>query len=248
MQFFLVTLAPFDDKSGDDDGSGFTNAYMLFLSHEDLLDAARIRLLAHEMFHHWCPLSMGPVAHHDAVEWFTEGSTVYYEAAIPLRAGLISYAEYLEYLNQQLGIYQTSPLRRVTSADWEKMSHASGPAYDVPYVRGMAIALWADAAIREGSGGKSSLDNVMNDLIAEAQVPKPPELSVGRIFAAFGRYLAPEQLLKLRAIVLNGADVPLPEKLSTCAQLVRSVGKQQENIGQYHSVVDGKATQACAPF
>jgi hypothetical protein len=32
MPYFLVTLAPFDDRSGDNDGSGFTNAYMLFLS------------------------------------------------------------------------------------------------------------------------------------------------------------------------------------------------------------------------
>jgi predicted metalloprotease with PDZ domain len=53
MTFFLVTLAPFDDKSGDDDGGGFTDAFMLFLSHEDTFDESRVRLLAHEMFHHW---------------------------------------------------------------------------------------------------------------------------------------------------------------------------------------------------
>lgn len=61
MPFFLVTLAPFDVQSGDNDGSGFTNAFMLFLSHEDTFDAERVRLLAHEMFHHWNPRSMGPL-------------------------------------------------------------------------------------------------------------------------------------------------------------------------------------------
>ena len=64
-------------------------AFMLFLSHEDTFDAARVRLLAHEMFHHWNPRSMGPMSADasESPQWFREGFTVYYEAAIPLRAG-----------------------------------------------------------------------------------------------------------------------------------------------------------------
>jgi predicted metalloprotease with PDZ domain len=219
MPFFLVTLAPFDDKSGDNDGSGFTDAFMLFLSHEDTLDASRVRLLAHEMFHHWNPMSMGPAGADEVVQWFSEGFTVYYEAAIPLRAALISYADYLEYLNRRLREYQTSPLRKVTNADWQKISHSSGPGYELSYTRGAVMALWADAAIRERSGGKSSLDNVMLDLVNEAQGPKPPELNEDRVFAAFARYLGPEQVTKMRAMAVNGADVPFPETLGRCAQL-----------------------------
>ena len=74
MPFFLVTLAPFDEKSGDNDGSGFTDAFMLFLSHEDTLDASRVRLLAHEMFHHWNPMSMDPAGADEEVQWFSEDS------------------------------------------------------------------------------------------------------------------------------------------------------------------------------
>jgi predicted metalloprotease with PDZ domain len=219
MPFFLVTLAPFDEKSGDNDGSGFTNAYMLFLSHEDTFDAERVRLLAHEMFHHWNPMSMGPIPSSATLQWFTEGFTVYYEDAIPLRAGLISYADYLEYLNSRLKDYQTSRLRNVTNAKWVTMSHASGPGSDVPYTRGMATALWADAAIRERSGGTASLDNVMFDLIKDSQTPKPPELTMDRIFAAFARYLEPQQVSALRAMVVDGADVVLPQRLGRCARL-----------------------------
>lgn len=218
MPFFLVTLAPFDDKSGDNDGSGFTDAFMLFLSHEDTFDAARVRLLAHEMFHHWNPMSMGPEGADEATQWFTEGFTVYYEAAIPLRAGLISYADYLEYLNRRLREYQTSPLRKVSNTEWQKLSHTSGPAYELSYTRGAAVALWADAAIRERSEGKSSLDNVMFDLVNEAQGPKPPELTEDRVFAAFARYLGPEQLAQMRAMAVEGADAALPKKLGNCAQ------------------------------
>jgi predicted metalloprotease with PDZ domain len=219
MPFFLVTLAPFDDKSGDNDGSGFTDAFMLFLSHEDTFDSARVRLLSHEMFHHWNPMSMGPVASDESVQWFSEGFTVYYEAAIPLRAGLISYEDYLKYLNRRLREYQTSPLRKLTNAEWEKVPHSSGPGYELSYTRGAALALWADAAIRERSGGKWTLDNVMFDVVKEAQGPKPPELTDDRIFAAIARYLRPEQVVQMRSMVVEGADVPLPQKLGNCAQL-----------------------------
>lgn len=219
MPFCLVTLAPFDERSGDNDGSGFANAFMLFLSHEDTFDAARVELLAHEMFHHWNPKSMGPVGKDGSLQWFTEGFTVYYEGAIPLRASLISYADYLEYLNRRLEGYQTSPLRKVTNAEWKKMSHSSEPGSVLPYARGAAIALWADSAIRERSHGKFSLDNVMFDLVNEAQAPKPLELNEDRVFRAFARYLGPEQVSMIRSMALDGVEVPLPDRLGGCARL-----------------------------
>jgi predicted metalloprotease with PDZ domain len=239
MPFFLVTLAPFDAQSSDNDGSGFTNAFMLFLSHEDTFDAARVRLLAHEMFHHWNPGSMGPVGD-NSLQWFTEGFTVYYEAAIPLRAGLISYADYLEDINRRLQQYQTSPIRRVTNAEWRKMSHSSGPGSQLPYTRGAAIALWADNAIRQQSDGKFSLDNVMFDLVNEAQVPKPPELSSDRVFVAHARYLGPEQASMLRSMALDGAEVPLPQTLGACARLeqvtraVVDTGFDESSLNTHH--------------
>jgi predicted metalloprotease with PDZ domain len=193
---------------------------MLFLSHEDTFDAARVRLLAHEMFHHWNPKSMGPVGD-KSLQWFTEGFTVYYEGAIPLRAGLISYADYLEDINRRLQQYQTSPIRKVANAEWQKMSHSSGPGSQLPYTRGAAIALWVDNAIREHTSGKFSLDNVMFDLVSEAQLPKPPELNSDRVFVAFSRYLGPEQASMLRSMAMDGAEVPLPQTLGACARLER---------------------------
>jgi predicted metalloprotease with PDZ domain len=219
MARFLVTLAPFDDKAGDDDGSGFTDAYMLFLSHEDTLDAERIELLAHEMFHHWNPMSMEPGAGDDSMEWFTEGFTVYYEAAIPLRAGLIAYADALHVWNEELERYERSPLRTATNAAWMQVSHASGDGQELPYAKGTAVALWADAAIRNRSSGKSTLDDVMRVLVSESQRGKAPKLDEERVLAAFGKYLAPEQVAQLRAMTIDGATVPLPERLGACAVL-----------------------------
>lgn len=173
---------------------------MLFLSHEDTLDAARVRLLAHDMFHHWNPRSTGPTARDDSLQWFTEGFTVYYEAAIPLRAAT-SFACRLPGVleSPSAGVPNVS----ATEGDERRVAQDFtfiGTGYGLPYSRGATIALWADDAIRARSGGKSSLGNVMFDQVNEAHVPNPPELSEDRVFGAFAHYLEPEQVSMLRAM------------------------------------------------
>lgn len=126
MPYFLVTLAPFDGRTGDNDGSGFTNAYMLFLSHEETMDAQRMQLMAHEMFHHWNSMSMGTWGTNDVAQWFSEGFTVYYAGVIPLRAGITSYSEYLHYLNVWLRRYEFSPLRNMNESAWKASSRSFG--------------------------------------------------------------------------------------------------------------------------
>lgn len=229
MHYFLVTLAPFDDRSGDNDGSGFTNAYMLFLSHEDTMDAERFQLMAHEMFHHWNPGGMGARDADEVAQWFAEGFTVYYAGVTSLRGGLTNYSEYLDYLNRWLRRYELSPLRTMKEEAWKTMSHASGEGYALSYERGAAIALWADTSIRVRSNGKISLDNVMLDLVhqSETQTP-PPDFTEERVFAAFSPYLSEDEMRQLRSMAIDGTDVPLPEKLGSCAM------RQSET----HAVVD----------
>ena len=219
IPYFLVTLAPFDEDSRDNDGSGFTDAFALFLSRQDTFDADRVRLVAHEMFHHWNPMSMGPQAADEVAQWFTEGFTIYYGGVIPLRSRLTSFQDYLAYMNRWLRRYQLSPMRKFTKAQWGDVSHTSGPGYELSYARGAAVALWADAAIRARSGGKASLDDVMYEMLKEAQPPdNPPELTENRVIGAFAGYLSADQMGQLRAIVVEGADVPLPQKLGNCAE------------------------------
>jgi len=218
MHFFLVTLAPFDDRSGDNDGSGFTNAYMLFLSHEDTLDAERLQLMAHEMFHHWNPGAMGTRGADDVAQWFSEGFTVYYAGVIPLRSGLTTYSEYLDYLNRWLRRYELSPLRGMKEEAWKAMSHSSGEGSELSYERGAAIALWADRAIRIRSNGRSSLDNVMSDLVHQSEAQNPaPEFTEERVLAAFSPYLSKDEIRQLHTMAIDGEDVPLPDKLGGCA-------------------------------
>jgi predicted metalloprotease with PDZ domain len=175
--------------------------------------------MAHEVFHHWDPMSMGPRESSEVATWFAEGFTTYYAGVIALRGGLTTYNEYLGYLNTWLRRYQSSSLRQMKQADWKAVAHSSGEGYELPHERGATIALWADAAIRARTGGKASLDNVMLDLVKQAQSSTPPDFTEERLISAFVPHLSAEEITQLKSMAIEGAAVRLPGKLGSCAEL-----------------------------
>jgi predicted metalloprotease with PDZ domain len=130
--YFLVTLAPYDQKHGSSDGSQFTNAFWMFVSNRDSIDGL-LPQLAHESFHAWNPGRMGfiPSGYDERyIGWFHEGATEYYAQLLTFKAGYISPEGYVASLNKDL--------RRF-------------PDSSDNYVRGRIISLWLDGTIRQES-------------------------------------------------------------------------------------------------
>jgi predicted metalloprotease with PDZ domain len=192
--YFLVTLKPFDNDSGSGDGSAFTNAYWLYLSRNDSI-SDQLPTLIHEAFHGWDPRRMGlPSKDWNAIEWFREGFVTYYGYLLALQARLIQLPAYLEGINRDLRDFPGS---------------TSG------YVRGRVIAFWLDQKIRKDSGGKSSLDNVMYDMVSEAAKP----LTQARILETAGRYLSPASRTELaRAVEPNSGIPAADDTLGPCVR------------------------------
>ena len=154
---------------------------------------------------------------------------------IPLRSGLTTYSEYLDYLNQWLRRYEISPLRGIKEEAWKTMSHSSGEGYTLSYERGAAIALWADTSIRIRSNGKSSLDNVMFDLVHQSETQSPaPEFTEERVLAAFSPYLSEDEMQQLRGMAIDGADVPLPENRPLRYASKRDAGRRRSGVRPEH--------------
>jgi len=183
--YFLVTLKAFDKESGQGDGSAFTNAFWLYLSRRDSI-SDQVQTLIHETFHEWDPLRMGTPEDGQDIEWFREGFVRYYTNVLAFRAHLIQLPAYLETINRDLRNFPGS---------------ASGA------VRAPVIALWLDRQIRKDSGGKSSLDNVMFDMVSEAAKP----LTQARILETAGRYLSPASRTELAHAVEPGSRIPAVE-------------------------------------
>ncbi len=141
-----------------------------------------LSLLAHEFFHTWNVKRLRPLAlekfdynQENYLEclWFCEGATSYYESLILLRAGILTAADLLKVLAEQIGRLQRIPGRAVQSLSessfdtWIKLyrPHENSLNSQVSYYLKGALVCWLlDLHIRHLSGGRGSLDTALQDL------------------------------------------------------------------------------------
>lgn len=187
--YFLVTLQPFDQDHGSSDGTAFTNAFWMYVSRKDSITGL-LPLLAHESFHAWNPLKMGPYSMKEYAKfnWFREGFTEYYAQKLTFEGGDQTTSSLVASLNRDLLAF---------------------PSSTSEYVRGRIIALWLDAAIRQQSNGKHSLDDVMHRLVHDRQQP----LTEQRIFATIAPYISPDSLVLLKQAADQQGNLPAPANI-----------------------------------
>lgn len=209
--YYLVTLKPFDTRSGSSDGSAFTNAFWLYLSAQDKFSYANQNVLAHEVFHSWNPYKMGIVGEPEGnVTWFTEGFTVYYADVLLLRSGLLSFPDYIEHLNRRIRDYESSPVKNLPKKQVVTRYNESS-ANQLSYVRGPILALWLDAEIRRNSKNKSSLDTVMHTLVREEAQNPALELTSQRVLRVASKHLNRSSRGMFRSYVEDGTSIPIPD-------------------------------------
>jgi predicted metalloprotease with PDZ domain len=212
---FLVVLTSYDQDLGSSDGTAFTGSFLLYFSKKQMFLMDIKSQLAHEIFHTWNPYRMGQPSG-EATEWFTEGFTQYYQDRILLKARLITFADYVDRLNQIVSAYWSSPDRNWPQQQWLDRKQTGNPEYQLPYKRGAVIALWLDETIRRDSGNKSSLDDRMLTLLG----PKDSQLTTESLIAVLCDGLSNENREQLRSFVEDGETVPLPKELEPgCATL-----------------------------
>jgi predicted metalloprotease with PDZ domain len=136
-------------------------------------------LMSHEFFHAWNvkrlrPVELGPFDYEREVHtrslWVAEGITSYYDDLLVRRAGLINDDEYLAALSKDIGALQRTPGRAVHSLAmssydaWIKFyrpDENSANATVSYYTKGAVVGFLLDMAVRQASGGRRSLDDVM---------------------------------------------------------------------------------------
>lgn len=158
---------------------------------DDIGDAARddkyvefLGLCSHEYFHTWnvkrikparfVPYELGAESY-TRLLWFFEGVTSYYDDLALVRAGLIDRERYVELLGRTITRVRRGPGRlRQTVTDssfdaWHKFykQDENAPNAIVSYyAKGALVALCLDARLREATGGRASLDTLMQVLWA----------------------------------------------------------------------------------
>ena len=225
--YFLVTLTPFGQDHGSQGGTALTSAFMEHLSRLDTLTPETLGILAHETFHGWNPGKMGhPHGSDYPVSWFSEGFTVYYQDLMLFRAGLMPFPEYIDTINEKLRQYELGEGKEASLRDFRRRHSANYSDLDqLDYRRGAVLAAWLDATIRQESNHRSSLDQLMFDLVRQNTAyqrrhhGKPKTLDNQRIFASASKYLRPKSRKRFRHYVEVGGSIGLPETaLGPCAQ------------------------------
>jgi len=189
-------------------------------------------LCSHEYFHTWNVKRIKPARFipYDfdretptRLLWFFEGITSYYDDLAMVRGGLIDRPGYLDLLAKILTRVQRGAGRHVQSVTassrdaWTKFykQDENAPNAIVSYyAKGALISLCLDAWMREASGGKRSLDDLMRDLwqrfcdTGDGLAEDEPER---RVAALVGESVAE----RLSAVLEATGELPLVQALDT---------------------------------
>ena len=165
------------------------NSQAITLSPGSLSTPASIKrlqsFLAHEYFHHYNvkrirPIVLGPFDYDREnltnMLWVSEGITVFYEAVVLYRAGLITQEEFLEHFRSNISRYENVPGRLHQSATessyntwlqfFSRNPNSSNTTISY-YDKGAALGLLLDLKIRHETKGKKSFDDVMRFLYSQ---------------------------------------------------------------------------------
>ena len=225
--YFLITLTPFGQDSGSSGGTALTNAFMEHLSRLDPLNSGTLEGLAHETFHAWNPGKMGhPPGSDYPISWFFEGFTTYYQDLMLYRAGLMTFPRYVAAINEKLREYEVNEGTEVSLEEFIRLHSADHSVLNqLDYRRGAVLAAWLDAIIRRETNHRSSLDNVMFDLVTQNAAyerrhhGQPMTLDNKRVFRSASHYIHGISKTKLRHYVEYGGSIRVPETaLGPCVQ------------------------------
>ena len=162
--------------------------------------------------------------------WWLEGVTSYYAALTLVRTGIWSTEKFVNHYIGQILILQQNPDRLKTSVAqaswdiWERGYYSTGISY---YNKGQLVGFLLDVMIRQVTGNKKSLDDVLRFLyysyalqnkgFADGEIQHVVEKITGKDFSAFfDRYvtgiveLPYKEILKLAGfdVLLNYTDQP----------------------------------------
>jgi hypothetical protein len=196
--------------AGAGGGTALRNSFMLGTNpgNADTANSGPRGTLAHEMGH----MFIGGLANAGGgagATWFTEGLNVYYTRLLLLRSGLDSVDEYLRSANAAARAYYGNPFRNASHDSLARVGFsagvAGGSAQNVPYNRGSLFWADADARIREASGGKRKLDDVMLPLFERRR--RGEQLTQQVLLDALVNELGPSVRDHFEAVIIRGETI-----------------------------------------
>lgn len=146
-------------------GAALTNSFLTTYGKTGSGEALK-GTLSHEMIHTWTAVD-GPG------QWFGEGNAVFYQALLPMRAGLMTPDEFLEDLNETARRYYSNPLNDTPNDQIAPRFWEDTRIRVLPYDRGAMYFAVLDGKIRKASGGKRSVDDLVIAMVERERRGEP---------------------------------------------------------------------------
>jgi len=127
-------------------------------------------LIAHEQMHSWISSQIGGLAAQDqALDfWLSEGFTDHFAMRSLLRAGIWSFSEFVDHLNQVLARYSASPVREAPNSLIGQNFWSEEAVQKLPYDRGNLFGWLIESRARAlGRGGLLDVLNRQRAVAAE---------------------------------------------------------------------------------
>ena len=140
-----------------------------------LHDLDTLKLIAHEHFHFWNGNYWKDAGDKKEgyYKWMSEGFTEYYSGLTLFRENLITEKQFVAWLNNLLLEYQTNPQAQSATAEILAEKYWESQDYNrLPYVKGALIAFLTDLEVRQKTGGKKQIDDLMRLLISKTDLKK----------------------------------------------------------------------------
>ena len=219
---FLAVLQalPADPERFTRDGMGRGDAAVYFLSPDEPLHLSD-RILAHEPVHDWLPRKVGGLpggASEPAGYWFSEGFSDFVALRSLAGAGLTDLPGYAADLDLRLDADGTGPA--VTNAEIVAGYGRRRELFQLPYRRGLGLAVLWDSQLREATAGRVGVDDVLSAMRVRASVnPAGPTADV--LFPQVYRQLGgPDLSADIAAHVRDGRPIQWPAALyGGCLQI-----------------------------
>lgn len=215
--YYLISIVE-GDQPQSIGGTGLNNNFSAYIPKD--IDSRNVRVtLTHEHLHNWIGGKLKNNKEEKLNYWWSEGFTDYYTRVLGLRTKTISLEEFINECNELLSNYYLSPVHNAPNSRIKADFWKNYDVQKLPYNRGFTFAFSLNNKIKLHSNNKSSLDNLMYELISDAKKNKI-KFSNKLFIKYVNKYLANDLSKEFDKIIVKGGTIDL-EPLKNALPLVK---------------------------
>ncbi len=219
--FFLISFVALGSGCSNNSearfgGTAHVNSFRAYYPYDCPMKPEMVQLISHELMHMWIgkKIKVGQVPGGYDGKWFTEGFTDFFGRLMAYRAGLFSETTYFKTLNAILEKYFTSNERMISLGNLVKRIYkkyfTNRELENIPYQQGEIMASILNMEIQKRSNDKFSLDDVIKDLLKEANENGGTKtFSLVELEKVFDNY-APGEFSRLFKKIVRGEELHPP--------------------------------------